>query len=177
MIKVQLDGDNYAKIGKNWVDENYIIVPTDLCRKLYEQYLEIVDYKTFSFDDFVDLVLELKENEFHSKVISMIKWYLANKLDKEFLALRRLLPILTSSYRSLNKPETALQLYEKAYHKYGKSIVSAALLTSVAAAYCDVKEYETAKGFCDRAYAMQGGGKGYATELFLVYKRIEKEKG
>ena len=56
-----------------------------------------------------------------------------------------------------------------------KECVFCATLTSIAAAYCDLEEYEKARQFCDIAYAEQGGGTGIKTELSLVYQRIEKE--
>ena len=40
---------------------------------------------------------------------------------------------------------------------------------------CDVLDFSTAKYCADKAYSMQGGGKGYESELSLVYKRIQKE--
>ena len=49
--------------------------------------------------------------------------------------------------------------------------------TSVAAAYCDLGDYAAAKRFADRAYGIQGGSKGYTTELSLVYRRIKTETG
>ena len=55
------------------------------------------------------------------------------------------------------------------------SCLSVPLLTSLAAAYCDVGNYELAKKCANKAYAIQGGGKNYQTELSLVFQRIKKE--
>ena len=45
------------------------------------------------------------------------------------------------------------------------------LFTSIAAAYCDIEDYETAREYANKAYAKF---KGHSDEeLFLVYKRIE----
>ena len=55
------------------------------------------------------------------------------------------------------------------------SCLSVPLLTSLAAAYCDVGNYELAKKCADRAYAIQGGSQNYQSELSLVYARIRKE--
>ena len=52
---------------------------------------------------------------------------------------------------------------------------SVPLLTSLAAAYCDVGDYKRAKYCADRGYFTQGGGQGHKNELALVYYRIRKE--
>ena len=51
--------------------------------------------------------------------------------------------------------------------------MSAPLYTSVAAAYCDIHDYLSAKKYADKAFAI-GGGKA-AGELSSVYGRIRKE--
>ncbi len=83
------------------------------------------------------------------------------------------LPILTSMYRLIGKPQLAIDAAEEYVRKLDVSY-SVALLTSVAAAYCDLGDYASAKKFADLAYATQGGGKGEKTELSLVYARIRK---
>ncbi len=63
---------------------------------------------------------------------------------------------------------------EWAKKKFGNAIISPALLTSVAAAFCDIDEYEKkAKKHCDRAFAMTNG-KG-AGELSSVYQRFKSK--
>ena len=87
-----------------------------------------------------------------------------------------ILPILTSMYRLTGQPKRAIDVAEE-YIGYGLAYESVPLLTSVAAAYCDLGDYENARKFADRAYARQGGGTGEKTELSLVYQRIKKLTG
>lgn len=75
----------------------------------------------------------------------------------------------------MQRPEEVIKINKEAYGICGKSVFSVPLYTSIAAAYCDLEEYEKARQFCDIAYAEQGGGIGIKTELSLVYQRIEKE--
>lgn len=58
-----------------------------------------------------------------------------------------------------------------------KNCLSVPLLTSLAAAYCDIGHYSLAMTCAKRAYAIQGGGKNYSTELSLVFMRIARETG
>ena len=69
----------------------------------------------------------------------------------------------------------AIALNREMHGKYGRDVFSVPLYTSVAAAYCDVGDFETAKKVCDYAYFRQGGGTGEKNELSLVYRRILKQ--
>lgn len=81
--------------------------------------------------------------------------------------------MMTSCYRAGNEPEKAVDLCKKAKLKYGNSILSPELLTSVAAAYLDLNEFENGKKCCDRAYAKSNGKA--SDELKNVYKRLHSE--
>ena len=52
-------------------------------------------------------------------------------------------------------------------------MITPALLTSAAAAYCDLGDYDRAKKCCDRAFAQLNGKRN--GELSAVYGRIKKE--
>ena len=58
--------------------------------------------------------------------------------------------------------------------KYGPDIISVPLLTSAAAAYCDMGDYVRARQCCNRAYFHSN--KNPSNELRMVYKRIESEE-
>ncbi len=86
---------------------------------------------------------------------------------------RYVLPRLTSCYRLQGLPGKAIEYYKYTSALYGNRIQSAPLFTSIAAAYCDIQDYESAKRFADRAFAFS---KGTASgELAAVYGRIRKE--
>ena len=55
---------------------------------------------------------------------------------------------------------------------FGESIASHVFLTSVAAAYCDIGDYYSAKKCYNKAYAKLNGQRN--DELSLIYKRIQK---
>ena len=81
------------------------------------------------------------------------------------------MPVETSLLRLAHTPQKAIELYEMQVAKFGKEVESPQLLTSIAAAYCDVRDYANAKRLCDRAYAW--GGHSY--ELSAVYGRMKAE--
>lgn len=56
--------------------------------------------------------------------------------------MKRAFPMITSYYRNLNQPQKAIDFWmeNKEIYRYGLSVP---LLTSLAAAYCDVKDTKT----------------------------------
>jgi hypothetical protein len=60
---------------------------------------------------------------------------------------------MTSCYRQTGQAQKAIDILAEATKRFGQSMVTSALLTSVAAAYCDLGDYIRAKKCCDRAYA------------------------
>ena len=67
-----------------------------------------------------------------------------------------MLPILTSLYRRMGRPELAISAAENYVAQYNARY-SVALLTSLAAAYCDIGDYATAKRVADAAYGRKDG--------------------
>ena len=63
---------------------------------------------------------------------------------------------------------------EEAVSIYGNKILNTAMLTSVAAAYSDLKMWDDARRYANRAYAISGGNAG--VELMNVFSRIKAEK-
>ena len=94
----------------------------------------------------------------------------ARRADSETMAY--LLPRISSCYRSNGQPKKAINTFIRAVEMFGESIASHVFLTSVAAAYCDIGDYESAKKCCNKAYAKLNGQRN--DELSLVYKRIQK---
>ena len=71
-------------------------------------------------------------------------------------------------------PRKVIDLFSETKRKYGTDFITPVLLTSVAAAYCDLKEYENALRCCKWAYKKFGG---FNPNLSNVYTRIKKESG
>lgn len=125
-------------------------------------------------DKIFEYIVETKKNQVYELACEAALYLLSMNLP--FIDVRRVLPILTSIYRGMGDPDSAILYAERYLHK-SSDYCSVALLTSLAAAYSDKKEYVKAKNICNRAYAIQGGEQGYANELSLVYRRIKKELG
>ena len=85
--------------------------------------------------------------------------------------LRWLMPIETSLLRLSHTPQKAIDHYTAQIAKFGSEVNSPQVMTSVAAAYCDVRDYAKAKQLCDAAFAWGG----YSYELASVYGRIKAE--
>lgn len=82
------------------------------------------------------------------------------------------LPIYTSVLREMGQPKKAIEAYDKYYKLMGKDNV--VLITSVAAAYCDIDDYDMALKLCNKASALQDG-KPISGELSSVYQRIHNK--
>ena len=86
-----------------------------------------------------------------------------------------ILPRATSNYRKIGKPQLAIQLANKYIDKYGDDVISSALLTSMAAAYCDLGELKDARKYADRAKARSAGKS--SPELVSLYTRLKRLEG
>lgn len=116
------------------------------------------------------LLNKLKLNESYTMCIrvGLHLWKLCDKEGDEETA-RYILPIITSSYRRIKEPRKAISIYrDTALPRFGEGIDSRASLTSLAAAYCDISDYEYARQICNEANSKYGG----STELMNVYRRI-----
>ena len=171
MEKIEYNGEVYYFINGTFVDSSYVVVPTELSKKIGLIFFAKLEYLGKDKSELLNLIKQTKEN-YCAKCIEICLYAIDKFLftDKNFV--KSIIPILTSCYRTINQPQIAIQygLY------YLKSLgPSPVLCTSLAAAFCDVKDYKNALKYADKAYAAQGGGVGYTNELSLVYKRIKKE--
>ena len=154
-------------------DSSFLEVPKIVARKVLFKHYEGIDYKNYEEAEFLEYLKQLKISEFYEKCLVAIDFGL-NKFTASYDFYRTVFPIITSCYRALKQPQKAIDFWMENKHIF-VSCLSVPLLTSLAAAYCDVGNYVLAKKCADRAYAIQGGGKNYQTELSLVYQRIRKE--
>lgn len=157
------------------MDEYFLVPPKSALDAIYKQVLMNAD--EFSFEELLDLANEMKREGCIASAYSAIIRLFDNisQAPDRMSAIRTLVPMRTSCLRGLNRPQEAVEVFENAMRAYGKSCLSSALYNSVAAAYCDLGQFDKARSYANRAYAMQGGGRGEQNELSLVYKRIEKE--
>lgn len=173
MDKILFENEYYY-INKGKVyDSSFLELPTNEAYKILQHYFQSVDYKVLDEFQLLDLLKQLKTANFHRLCLSIIEYGL-NKFSDSFDFYKTVFPIITSCYRAINTPQKAIDFWME-NKKIFASYLSVPLLTSLAAAYCDVKNYALAKKCADRAYAIQGGSLSYQTELSLVYQRIKKE--
>lgn len=169
MKKFEFENEVYYINGDSIYDSHFIGVSADVAGKVIEAYFETVDYKNMSEDELVEFVRRLHKLKAYFLCGKAFK-YGFEKFGKYDFA-RRLASTMTSVYRNLGQPKKAIEF---ANDYLGEDdFYSIPLLTSLAAAYCDINEPLTARKYCDEAYNLQGGGLGYTNELSLVYKRIE----
>ena len=72
-------------------------------------------------------------------------------------------------------PKKVIELFSSLKNRYGVDFITPVLLTSVAAAYCDLGEYDNALRCCKWAYRKFDGE--FNSNLSGVWARIKKESG
>ena len=170
---IELDDRTYYYDGKNFFDDAFIILRGVELQKVAGKYYDGFDYEQFSPSVLLKYIQRLKGNDLIYKA-KKVSEYGLNKYPKEFDFVDRVLPIFTSCCRKMNRPQEAIAVAEKFFSRLGSSVF---LCTSLAAAYCDLGDYEKAKTYALTAYAKQGGGTGYRNELALVFARLKAETG
>lgn len=169
--KVSYNGKEYTKEGGKWVDSKYCVAPNSVQNALNHLAFGKIDFDSMSVSELVEAGNEYKKSSTNNLAIKCYKKAL-EKTDSESL-IKFILPSITSCLRKQGKADEVIEIFSEVKAKWGKKMLSAAALTSIAAAYCDLGEYENAKICCNKAYAMsQGKATG---ELNAVYGRIDKE--
>ncbi|MBQ8196488.1 MAG: hypothetical protein IJZ73_00295 [Clostridia bacterium] len=173
MQKIEFEGQTYYFEKGKVYDGSFLEVPKIESQKVVASYLKTVNYKDMDEYELSSFLKDLKLAEEYHKCLEVIEYGL-NKFTASFDFYKMVFPIITSCYRNVNQPQKAIDFW-MANKEIFKSCLSTPLLTSLAAAYCDIKDYDKALYCANRAYAMQGGGQNRVTELTLVYERIQRE--
>jgi tetratricopeptide (TPR) repeat protein len=165
-IKLVLGGKEYLWNGSYWIDlESFLVPPQQIIEELNKLLNEVdFDYKKLPINDLKKLASNFKDNGNNVKAIEIIE-YILNKTPNESATLS----ILCSLLRKIGKPEEAI----KRTNNYNLS--NAALLTSRAAAMCDLGQWENAKKEVGRALAIIKGNNG-KHEAFNVVNRIKENR-
>ena len=172
MVTMEFEGRKYKRYNGNWIDSDYVIAPLIVQEALDKRYAKSLSLEQFSVKELVALADDFKNNE---------SYLLAEKHYREALSRpniewndrKYIYPRLTSCLRLLDRPQEAVDLYWKIKKKYGNTMMTDGLLTSVAAAYCDLKQYDEARKRANQAHAMVNGKS--SPELISVYARIKKQ--
>lgn len=127
-------------------DSAFIQVPRVISEKVLESFYKNVNYRELEEEKFLEFLIQLKTSGFYEQCIDMINYGL-NKFTASFDYYKVTFPIITSCYRALNQSQKAIDFWMENKSIFA-SCLSVPLLTSLAAAYCDVGNYELAKKMC-----------------------------
>ena len=170
MDVVEYEGVSYHRSSAKWVDSSGLTVSGILQDKLNAAFAKTLNPSDMSVSDLLKHGDRFKGS---GNTGLAIQYYEIASQQASERDLAYILPRLTSCYRIRGCPQEAIDILVFASKKYGQKMITSALLTSAAAAYCDLGDYGRAKKCCDRAFA-QGNGRCEG-ELRAVYGRIKKE--
>ena len=172
-ITVVLNDEEYYLIKGKWYDTHLIEAPQGIANALADQMLKS-NIDDFTNEDLEKFVMGFKDQGLTSQALQIAD-ILYDRYVKasDMYKIRWLLPIMTSLLRMAHTPLRAIELFTAQTEKFGNAANSPQLLTSIAAAYCDVGDYVNAKRMCDWAY--KWGGSAY--ELDRVYDRVKYALG
>lgn len=169
--EIVYNGKKYTRIRGKWVDRNFMTVPVGLQSTLDTLFEEQRNLDDFTLDELIaegDLYKGAESFHFAIKYYAIVL-----EETQDVNTYRKVLPRLTSCYRAQGQAAKAIELFDGLTRQYGGKLNSPALCTSIAAAYCDIKDYKKAKDCADKACAMNRGKA--SGELAAVYARIRKE--
>ena len=154
-----------------WLDSHFIEAPLNVAIQLTDQVLKS-NVDDFTNEELEKFIMGFKEQGLIPQALQVgDELYKRYVIAEDTFRLRWLMPIETSLLRLSHTPQKAIDFYTLQIAKFGKTVDSPQVLTSVAAAYCDVHDYVKAKQLCDRAFAWGG----HSFELASVYGRIKSE--
>lgn len=173
MIRFEFDDDVFYYVRGKFTDEHFLTLNQTKQKQVAEFYFGQTDYKSMCMEQLIEFIKETKNANAIYITKDACLHFLQNFTDRT--CIKQILPILSSCYRLMHQPEKAVELEDNySFSMYG----SAAYCTSVAAAYCDLREYSIALKIANMAYARQSDGeRNDKSELSLVYARIRKESG
>ncbi len=167
--KYELDGETYYLIKGMWTDSHFTRVSTVEKAKLDKLRMGKIDFSSMDISEIIESAQNMKDDG--DLIYSQMLFKEIMERSDDLRVIRSVFPRYTSILRKLDKPREAIELFEKNEYSYGKSIVSPALLTSIAAAYCDIGDFIEARDKADYAMALCNGNAG--KELISVYARIK----
>ena len=172
MEEIEYKGKIYYKSNGKWYDR---ISNIEECYakqgELNNFYNSQINLENKLYSELIDLADDYKKSNSFTMAIKL--YNKALEKSKNIENIKYILPRITSCYRKKGEPEKAIRLYSEVKRKYGNDIINEVMLTSIAAAYCDIKEMENAKKCADFAYKLSNGN--VSEELKLVYKRLDKQ--
>lgn len=173
MDTYKYEGKVYTRSNLKWVDKDHMVVPVYLQNILNVLFYRDQDLSQMSYDDAKREGDKAKQSESYQLAVKYYECALENADSMASVSV--VLPRLTSCYRQMNQPSKVIELLSEMKSTYGEEIINEALLTSVAAAYCDLGEPENAIKCCKWAYrVLKAHTSESSFELANVFMRANK---
>ncbi len=141
-LKIEYEGQIYIRANNKWVNENYRVAPSAIQSTLNQKFFSEENLKNFSAGRLMQIGAIYKNTS--SEHLAIICFKKALEKDNGRL-LKYILPMLTSCLRKQGKAKEVVEIFSEIKQKYGSEVFTPPLLTSIAAAYCDLYEYDNAK--------------------------------
>ncbi len=168
MDSYELDGEKYYYKNGKWLTSNYMSVPTAIISRLNKLLVEKEDISEKSVDELIEMLDGAKRSENTQLALKSAERAMEIASVSE---IRTLLPRLTSLYRQIGRPQKAVDTAEEYLEKHKKNVWSPALFTSIAAAYCDLDQFDISRKYANKAKALTGNNS--SPELISVYARLK----
>ena len=176
ILSIEIDGEIFRYINNTWVDSMYCEAPGNILNQIYDNLIERADET--SYETLLEYAKVMKNSEHYAHASQLIDYLIKNcdkaKIGKNNILLS-LIPMKTSCLRAMHSPRGAIEFFNKIINEYDVANYSSALYTSIAAAYCDIDDYNNAIKYARRACAINTQEKPY--ELISVIKRIQSVLG
>lgn len=164
-----LDNEKYYYNNGKWMTRTFTEAPLAIVNRLNQLLVNETDLGSKSMEELISVIDGARKADNIQLAAKALEAALEIATVHET---RNLLPRLTSNYRKLGQSQKAIDVCKSYTDRFNKAVWSPALFTSVAAAYCDVEDYETARKFANLARSLSGPES--APELISVYKRIKE---
>ncbi len=161
-INIELDGQTYTWDGNRWFDSSFLVPPASILSKLNALIKDSLKENDAMISDEKELLARAhtaRAAKQYDRAEQIVRRVLKN--DPFNLSV---ISVLSAILREKGLPDKAIEETEPF-----KNSNHAALLTSRAAAFCDIERWEDAKKQIGRVLAMRS-----SEEAFLVVKRIKK---
>lgn len=171
-----MNGRKYQRFDAKWADESGMTVPKALSAELNRKYIATVVLEDMDYAEALREGDLFKENGEYGYAVRFYER--AADAAESFWQASSVLPRVTSCYRAIGRPEKAIELFSKTKQNFGEEMMNEALLTSAAAAYCDMEQPENAIRCCKYAIArLLERGKRPGVELNNAYARAKRMAG
>ncbi len=165
-----MNGEKYHLVKGKWYNSQYMAVTKEELYKLNAIRIKNLTFENKTIEELIEIAQSMKDND---------DLVYSRKLFEDLLfqchdisTIRSILPRYTSILRKLQNPDVAIEISKKYIRRFGQSVGSSVLYTSLAGAYCDMGDYAEARHQANKAFAMSNGNA--SIELQSVYDRINK---